>query len=97
MTAHIQLPIGFAKTFDAVSLHAAQDVAVRKHLEEYGVIDRDFAEQGGLPCGKVRNLGQRIRNLRLQGMKIETDTATDPANCHYRLVDRPSLQDIYDQ
>jgi hypothetical protein len=92
-----QLAIDFARTFDAMSLHAEQDLAVKKHLEEYRVIDRDFAEQGGLPCGKVRNLGQRIRNLRLEGMNIATDTRTDPANCHYRLVQQPSLQDIYDQ
>jgi hypothetical protein len=52
----------------------------------YGVIDRDFAHNIGLPqCGKIKNLGARILDLRKEGMHIETDRKTDPANCHYRL------------
>lgn len=70
-----------------MQLHSRQDRAVKEYLETHGVIDRDFAEQIGLPsCGKIRNLAQRIRELRLRGMRVVTDTKTDPSNCRYRIA-----------
>jgi hypothetical protein len=74
-------------TFEAMALHSRQDRAVKEYLEKHGVIDRNFAEMVGLPeCGKVRNLAARIMELRRKGMRIVTDTKTDPANCHYKLA-----------
>jgi hypothetical protein len=83
-----QLAINFAQTFDAMSLHARQRDALEAHLREHGAIDRDFAHNVGLPqCGKIKNLGARILDLRKKGMHIETDRKTDPSNCHYRLIE----------
>jgi hypothetical protein len=81
-----QLEIDFANAFAAMSLHARQRDALKAYRLEDRVIDRDFAHNVGLPqCGKIKNLGARIMDLREEGMHIETDRNTDPANCHYRL------------
>jgi hypothetical protein len=82
-----QLEIDFTETLAAMSLHAKQRDALRNYLLNHRVIDRDFAHNKGLPnCGKIKNLGARIMDLRKEGMHIETDRKTDPANCHYRLT-----------
>jgi hypothetical protein len=78
------------ETLRSMNLHARQRDALKQHLLTHRVIDRDFAHNIGLPeCGKIKNLGARIMDLREEGMRIDTDTATDPANCHYRLAAAP--------
>ena len=81
-----QLPsLSLLKTLAAMDVHAQQDRAVADYLKTHGEIDKDFAYMSGIEgCGRIKNLGQRIRNLRLAGWVIET--VADRGRCSYKLI-----------
>ncbi len=65
-----------------------QREAVQAWLIKHGELDRDFAYMSGLPaCGRIKNLGGRIHELRKEGWNIET--LENPTR--YKLIFAPSL------
>jgi hypothetical protein len=73
---------------NAQKLHAQQREAVKKYLRENGEINRDFAYDAGLPeCGRIKNLGGRIHDLRTEGWHIETEIRS--GLCFYKLIAEP--------
>jgi len=64
----------YIKPLEREKAHDAQRAAVLAYLQEYGEISRDYAYMTGLkPCGRIKNLGARICELRQEGMQIETE------------------------
>ena len=65
--------------------------AVEKYLEEHLEINRDYAYDIGLPaCGRIKNLGGRVHELRKAGWDIKTDVRHGV--CWYVLVSRPQAR-----
>jgi hypothetical protein len=78
-------------TLKAMDLHKAQERAVADHLLRYGEINRDFAYDVGLKaCGRIKNLGGRIHDLRKDGWQIKTDVRNGV--CFYVLIAAPGQQ-----
>jgi hypothetical protein len=64
MTTQEQYAAGFTRLKASDIQHAA----VEKCLEEYRDINRDYAYDIGLPaCGRIKNLGGRVHELRKAG------------------------------
>lgn len=81
-----------ADTFAAMDLHAKQRDAVAQYLRENGEINRDLAYDIGLPeCGRIKNLGGRIHDLRTEGWQIETEHRGGV--CFYKLISEPNMTD----
>jgi hypothetical protein len=77
------------KTLDAMRLHSLQDKAVADYLIEHHEINRDFAYDHGLPaCGRIKNLGARILELRKKGWHIDTQVRNGV--CWYKLISVPA-------
>ena len=61
------------------------------YLELHGEINRDFAYDIGLAaCGRIKNLGGRIHELRKEGWDIKTDVRQGV--CYYVLVSPPAAR-----
>jgi Helix-turn-helix domain len=74
-------------------LHSLQDKAVADYLIEHGEINRDFAYDHGLPaCGRIKNLGGRIHELRKGGWDIKTDVRSGVY--YYVLIAVPKQQQL---
>jgi hypothetical protein len=82
---------GFARQ----SLNDIQRKAVADYLTENREIERDFAYNEGLPaCGRIKNLGGRIHELRHEGWSIRTETDRGDHLCYYVLVSEPPAQQL---
>jgi hypothetical protein len=56
-------------------------------------LNRDFAYDHGLPaCGRIKNLGGRIHELRKGGWDIKTDVRSGV--CFYVLIVAPKPQQL---
>jgi hypothetical protein len=76
---------------NSIKLHRKQDELVGEYLEKYGEVENDFLYNTGLVgCGRIKNPRQRIRELRLKGWNIKTDTDRAPGTCWYVLISRPT-------
>jgi hypothetical protein len=85
MTTQEQYAAGFTR----LKANDIQRAAVEKYLEEYREINRDYAYDIGLPaCGRIKNLGARIMELRQAGWDIKTDVRNGV--CWYVLMNRPA-------
>ncbi|MGF6428232.1 hypothetical protein [Bradyrhizobium elkanii] len=74
----------------AAALHKRQDELVGEYLQRFGELEKDWLYNVGLPeCGRIKNPGQRIRELRLAGWHIKTDTDRIPGKCFYVLQSMP--------
>ena len=66
---------------------------MEKYLEEHREINRDYAYDIGLPaCGRFKNLGGRIHELRADGWDIKTDVRNGV--CWYVLVAMPAPKTV---
>ena len=78
----------YAAGFARLDANDAQRAAVARFLETYGELSRDFAYNVGLPeCGRIKNLGGRIHEMRADGWNIETDMRNGV--CWYVLQGKP--------
>lgn len=85
MTTQQQYATGFSRQ----KANDVQRKAVEDFLEEHREINRDFAYDIGLPaCGRIKNLGGRIHELRADGWDIKTDVRNGV--CWYVLVSQPA-------
>jgi hypothetical protein len=81
------------KTLDAMRLHSLQDKAVADYLIEHGEISRDWAyDYGPAACGRIKNLGGRIHELRKGGWDIKTDVRNRV--CFYILIAAPKAEQL---
>lgn len=81
----------YVSTANAIKLHKRQDEAVEEFLLQYGEVENDFLYNTGLPgVGRIKNPRQRIRELRLKGYHIDTDTERQPGKCWYILISKPA-------
>ena len=87
MTTQEQYAAGFTR----LKANDIQRKAVEKYLEEHREINRDYAYDIGLPaCGRIKNLGGRVHELRKAGWDIKTDVRNGV--CWYVFVSRPAAQ-----
>lgn len=87
MTTQEQYAAGFTR----LKANDIQRGAVEKYLEEHREINRDYAYDIALPaCGRIKNLGGRVHELRKAGWDIRTDVRHGV--CWYILVTRPAAQ-----
>lgn len=78
----------YAAGFARLDSNDAQRAAVAKYLGKHGEISRDYAYNIGLPeCGRIKNLGGRIHEMRADGWNIETDMRN--GICWYVLIAKP--------
>lgn len=85
MTTQQQYAAGFTR----LKANDIQRGAVEKYLGEHREINRDYAYDIGLPaCGRIKNLGGRIHELRADGWHIKTDVRHGV--CWYVLMSRPT-------
>ena len=78
----------YAAGFTRLKANDIQRAAVEKYLYEHREINRDYAYDIGLPaCGRIKNLGGRVHELRKAGWNIKTDVRNGV--CWYVLVSRP--------
>lgn len=83
----------YAAGFQRQKANDIQREAVAKYLEEWGEINRDWAYDVGLPaCGRIKNLGGRIHELRREGYVIETDVRNGV--CWYKLISLPQAETL---
>lgn len=86
-------PTLFDRLQDQLDRGKANDVqrrAVAAWLLEKGTLRRDFAYNTGLPqCGRIKNVGGRIHELRAMGWMIETEKDAHTGECIYRFVSKP--------
>ena len=86
-------PQQYAAGFQRQKSNDIQREAVMKYLEEHGEINRDWAYDVGLPaCGRIKNLGGRIHELRREGYVIETDVRSGV--CWYKLISQPQAETL---
>lgn len=80
----------YRETAEAIALHKRQDELVGEALVRLGELDRDHLYNVGLDgCGRIKNPGGRIHELRAKGWNIKTDTDRVPGKCFYVLVSKP--------
>ena len=66
-----------------------QTKIVAAYLERYGELNRDYAYDVGLDgCGRIKNLGARIHELRQEGWLIRTEKRQGV--CWYVLEAKPA-------
>jgi hypothetical protein len=83
----------YAAQFTRQKSNDIQREAVAAYLLKYGEINRDFAYDVGLEaCGRIKNLGGRIHELRADGWEIAT--IIRDGVCFYRLVSEPRAQQL---
>ena len=83
----------YANDFKRQKAHDIQRDAVAAYLETYGEINRDFSYDIGLAaCGRIKNLGGRIHELRKEGWDIKTDVRQGV--CFYVLIRKPAAQQL---
>jgi len=83
----------YAAGFKRQALNDIQRKAVADFLEAQGEIDRDFAYNVGLAaCGRIKNLGGRIHELRHEGWHIKTDVREGV--CFYVLISSPQAKQL---
>ena len=93
MTAHKTQLEKYQAGFERQKANDIQREAVATYLLEHGEINRDFAYDIGLPaCGRIKNLGGRIHELRSEGWNIVTDIRTGV--CFYVLIERPAARQL---
>ena len=93
MTAHKTQLEKYQDGFARQKAHDVQREAVATYLVEHREINRDFAYDIGLPaCGRIKNLGGRIHELRSGGWQIKTDVRNGV--CWYVLVKRPAAEQL---
>jgi hypothetical protein len=69
-----------------------QREAVANELVEKGIIRRDEMYRVGLPaCGRIKNVGGRIHELRKLGWMIETGKDEVTGECIYRFISKPGV------
>lgn len=78
--------------FEQLDREKANDIqiqAVADELTKTGYINRDEMYDIGLPaCGRIKNVGGRIHDLRKLGWNIHT-TKNPAGVCVYRLISKP--------
>lgn len=73
-------------------LNEKQRRAVAHELLKNGFVRRDYAYDVGYPmCGRIKNVGARIFELRQAGWMIETTKDEATGECIYRLVSKPRV------
>lgn len=89
MTTQEQYAAGFTR----IKANDIQRGAVEDYLEEHREINRDFAYDIGLPaCGRIKNLGGRVHELRADGWNIRTDVRQGV--CWYVLIGKPASKTV---
>ena len=89
MTTQEQYAAGFTR----LKANDIQRAAVEKYLEEHREINRDYAYDIGLPaCGRIKNLGARIMELREAGWSIDTQIRNGV--CWYILISKPKATQL---
>ena len=83
----------YAAGFQRQKANDIQREAVAEYLEAHGELDRDFAYDIGLAaCGRIKNLGGRIHELRKAGWDIKTDVRRGV--CFYVFISKPAAQQL---
>ena len=78
----------YAAAFARQSANDIQRKAVEQYLEEHREINRDYAYDIGLPaCGRIKNIGARIHDMRKDGWHI--NTVIRGGVCWYVLIGKP--------
>jgi hypothetical protein len=86
-------PETYAAGITRLKANDIQRAAVENYLDEHREINRDYAYDIGLPaCGRIKNLGGRIHELRADGWDIKTDVRNGV--CWYVLVSRPQPKTV---
>lgn len=93
MTAKTQLERSFEQGIKRDALNEIQREAVVDYLILHGELDRDFGYNVGLAaCGRIKNLGGRIHELRKDGWDIKTEVRDSV--CSYVLITAPAPREL---
>jgi septal ring-binding cell division protein DamX len=89
MTTQEQYATGFTRQ----KQNDIQKKAVSNYLEEHREINRDYAyDIGLLACGRIKNIGGRIHELRKEGWSINTTIRNGV--CWYVLIAKPQAETL---
>jgi hypothetical protein len=78
-----------------ITERAKQLQAVRRYMEEHGVIDKRMTLEEGVPgYGKIWHVGARICEMRDMGYVIRTEKVRWPRNTYWHLVERPAAKQL---